>query len=214
MIYFSFQPVLHDLSFSVSEQRVEMRHFLVFILFFQYQNQRLNKYTVWLVYFCQCRNQRLKSYTIWLFVFLSMPELTVNNTQFGFLYCFHCRNQRLKIHNFGLLFLSSLNVKSSVKKTKTMHNLTLCVYLFLTPNSRSVFRAGVSLNIHSFILIPSLYFFQCRNQWLNNTQFRSFISFLFLFLSSLNVKSSREGSGREGSGRERSIESSVKKYIV
>ena len=26
-----------------------------------------------------------------------------------------------------------------------------CIYLFLTPNSRSVFRAGVSLNIHSFI---------------------------------------------------------------
>ena len=26
------------------------------------------------------------------------------------------------------------------------------IYLFLTPNSRSVFRAGVSLNIHSFIL--------------------------------------------------------------
>ena len=26
-------------------------------------------------------------------------------------------------------------------------------YLFLTPNSRSVFCAGVSLNIHSFILI-------------------------------------------------------------
>ena len=26
-----------------------------------------------------------------------------------------------------------------------------CVYLFLTPNSRSAFRAGVSLNIHSFI---------------------------------------------------------------
>ena len=25
-----------------------------------------------------------------------------------------------------------------------------CVYLFLTPNSRSVFRAGVSLNIHSY----------------------------------------------------------------
>ena len=27
-----------------------------------------------------------------------------------------------------------------------------CIYLFLTPNSRSAFRAGVSLNIHSFIL--------------------------------------------------------------
>ena len=27
----------------------------------------------------------------------------------------------------------------------------LCLYLFLTPNSRSVFCAGVSLNIHSFI---------------------------------------------------------------
>ena len=26
-----------------------------------------------------------------------------------------------------------------------------CVYLFLTPNSRSVFRAEVQLNIHSFI---------------------------------------------------------------
>ena len=26
-----------------------------------------------------------------------------------------------------------------------------CIYLFLTPNSRSVFRDGVSLNIHSFI---------------------------------------------------------------
>ena len=26
-----------------------------------------------------------------------------------------------------------------------------CIYLFLTPNSRSAFRAGVSLNIHSFI---------------------------------------------------------------
>ena len=26
------------------------------------------------------------------------------------------------------------------------------IYLFLTPNSRSVFRAGMSLNIHSFIL--------------------------------------------------------------
>ena len=26
-----------------------------------------------------------------------------------------------------------------------------CVHLFLTPNSRSVFRAGMSLNIHSFI---------------------------------------------------------------
>ena len=26
-----------------------------------------------------------------------------------------------------------------------------CIYLFLTSNSRSVFRAGVSLNIHSFI---------------------------------------------------------------
>ena len=26
-----------------------------------------------------------------------------------------------------------------------------CIYLFLTPNSRSVFCAGVSLNIHSFI---------------------------------------------------------------
>ena len=26
-----------------------------------------------------------------------------------------------------------------------------CIYLFLTPNSRSVFHAGVSLNIHSFI---------------------------------------------------------------
>ena len=25
------------------------------------------------------------------------------------------------------------------------------IYLFLTPNSRSVFRAGVSLNVHSFI---------------------------------------------------------------
>ena len=29
-----------------------------------------------------------------------------------------------------------------------------CVYLVLTPNSRSVFRAGVSLNIHSFHSIP------------------------------------------------------------
>ena len=28
-----------------------------------------------------------------------------------------------------------------------------CIYLLLTPNSRSVFHAGVSLNIHSFILI-------------------------------------------------------------
>ena len=28
-----------------------------------------------------------------------------------------------------------------------------CIYLFLTPNSRSVFRAGVSLNIHSFFHI-------------------------------------------------------------
>ena len=27
------------------------------------------------------------------------------------------------------------------------------IYLFLTPNSQSVFRAGVSLNIHSFIVI-------------------------------------------------------------
>ena len=26
-----------------------------------------------------------------------------------------------------------------------------CIYLFLTPNSQSVFRAGVSLNIDSFI---------------------------------------------------------------
>ena len=26
-----------------------------------------------------------------------------------------------------------------------------CIYLFLTPNSRSALRAGVSLNIHSFI---------------------------------------------------------------
>ena len=34
-----------------------------------------------------------------------------------------------------------------------MHYLVcfLLDYLFLTPNSRSVFRAGVSLNIHSFI---------------------------------------------------------------
>ena len=30
-----------------------------------------------------------------------------------------------------------------------------CIYLFLTPNIRSVFRAGVSLNIHSFILLFS-----------------------------------------------------------
>ena len=28
--------------------------------------------------------------------------------------------------------------------------LLLLIYVFLTPNSRSVFRAGVSLNIHSF----------------------------------------------------------------
>ena len=28
-----------------------------------------------------------------------------------------------------------------------------CVYLFLTPNSRSVFYAGVSLNIRSFLFI-------------------------------------------------------------
>ena len=26
-----------------------------------------------------------------------------------------------------------------------------CIYLFLTPNSQSAFRVGVSLNIHSFI---------------------------------------------------------------
>ena len=30
-------------------------------------------------------------------------------------------------------------------------NCFSCIYLFLTPNSRSVFRTGVSLNIHSFI---------------------------------------------------------------
>ena len=30
------------------------------------------------------------------------------------------------------------------------------VYLFLTPNSRSVFRAGVSLNIHAFAAAPRL----------------------------------------------------------
>ena len=39
------------------------------------------------------------------------------------------------------------------------NNITIsCVYLFLTPNSRSVFCAGVSLNIHSFIpLVGVLY---------------------------------------------------------
>ena len=30
-----------------------------------------------------------------------------------------------------------------------------CIYLVLTPNSRSVFRVGVSLNIHSFIVYQS-----------------------------------------------------------
>ena len=33
-----------------------------------------------------------------------------------------------------------------------MFHITIsCIYLFLTPNGRSVVRAGVSLNIHSFI---------------------------------------------------------------
>ena len=38
------------------------------------------------------------------------------------------------------------------KKNSNNNLITIsCIYLVLTPNSRSVFRAGVSLNIHSFI---------------------------------------------------------------
>ena len=44
-------------------------------------------------------------------------------------------------------------------ESHNLHTIS-CIYLFLTPNSRSVFRAGVSLNIHSFI--PIIYTLMCN----------------------------------------------------
>ena len=38
-----------------------------------------------------------------------------------------------------------------IAKIVTYCKMVSCIYHFLTPNSRSAFRAGVSLNIHSFI---------------------------------------------------------------
>ena len=36
------------------------------------------------------------------------------------------------------------------------NNITIsCIYLFLTPNSQSVFHSGVLLNIHSFIRVET-----------------------------------------------------------
>ena len=44
------------------------------------------------------------------------------------------------------------NLKQWLRTMQHSEKITIsCVYLFLTSNSRSVFCAGVSLNIHSFI---------------------------------------------------------------
>ena len=53
---------------------------------------------------------------------------------------------------FWILFIAQLFTPCFFNTFKFFNYITTsCIYLFLTPNSRSVFRAGVSLNIHSFI---------------------------------------------------------------
>ena len=53
--------------------------------------------------------------------------------------------------NYLCQVLGTKNARNNDLATNMFHITISCIYLFLTPNSRSVVRAGVSLNIHSFI---------------------------------------------------------------
>ena len=56
----------------------------------------------------------------------------------------------LTSHSTHFYYVDSVYVSTGYMDITSQWPIS-CIYLFLTPNSRSVFRAGMSLNIHLFI---------------------------------------------------------------
>ena len=71
------------------------------------------------------------------------------------------------------------------------------LHLFLTPNSRSVLRAGVSLNIHSFI---------------NSDKFASFTGIIELVTESETLRKIQVSYGVTGSFKDRTIKEWLQKH--
>ena len=67
----------------------------------------------------------------------------------------HLSTQHTSEGHYRFWHSSKIHTKMLPKYTPLFRTPPIsCIYLFPTPNSRSVFHAGVSLNIHSFIQSP------------------------------------------------------------